>query len=111
MQKQPKSLSFKYWSSLLSILLLISACSKPQQETDPSIEKPYTAEAGGTMIDAMSGEPSNLIAMMAGESSASQIASNIFNSLLKYDKNLELTGELAQSWEVSKDQKTITFHL
>ena len=63
------------------------------------------------MIDAMSGEPSNLIAMMAGESSASQIASNIFNSLLKYDKNLELTGELAQSWEVSSDQKTITFHL
>lgn len=111
MQKQPKSLSFKYWSSLLSILLLISACSKPQQETAPSVEKPYTAEAGGTMIDAMSGEPSNLIAMMAGESSASQIASNIFNSLLKYDKNLELTGELAQSWEVSKDQKTITFHL
>lgn len=111
MQKQPKSLSFKYWSSLLSILLLISACSKPQQETDPSIEKRYTAQAGGTMIDAMSGEPSNLIAMMAGESSASQIASNIFNSLLKYDKNLELTGELAQSWEVSKDQKTITFHL
>ena len=63
------------------------------------------------MIDAMSGEPSNLIAMMAGESSASQIASNIFNSLLKYDKNLELTGELAQSWDISPDQKTITFHL
>lgn len=63
------------------------------------------------MIDAMSGEPSNLIAMMAGESSASQIASNIFNSLLKYDKNLELTGELAQSWDVSADQRTITFHL
>jgi peptide/nickel transport system substrate-binding protein len=49
--------------------------------------------------------------MMAGESSASAIASNIFNSLLKYDKNLELTGELAQSWDVSSDQKTITFHL
>ena len=63
------------------------------------------------MIEAMSGEPSTLIAMMAGESSASQIASNIFNSLLKYDKNLELTGELAQSWDVSPDQKTITFHL
>ncbi|WP_231855162.1 peptide-binding protein [Candidatus Methylopumilus turicensis] len=59
----------------------------------------------------MSGEPSGLIAMMAGESSASAIASNIFNSLLKYDKNLELTGELAESWDVSADQKTITFHL
>ena len=49
--------------------------------------------------------------MIAGEAAASAIASNIFNTLLKYDKNLELTGELAQSWKVSPDQKTITFHL
>ncbi|HYD33460.1 MAG TPA: peptide-binding protein, partial [Methylophilaceae bacterium] len=30
---------------------------------------------------------------------------------LKYDKNLELTGELVESWKVSSDQKTITFRL
>lgn len=34
----------------------------------------------------MTGEPSGLIAMIAGESAASAIAGNIFNSLLKYDK-------------------------
>ena len=39
------------------------------------------------------------------------IASNIFNSLLKYNQNLDLTGELAESWQVSDDQKTITFKL
>ena len=71
----------------------------------------YQASNGGTLIDAMTGEPSGLIAMIAGESAASAIAGNIFNSLLKYDKNLELTGELAKSWEISPDQKTITFHL
>jgi peptide/nickel transport system substrate-binding protein len=49
--------------------------------------------------------------MIAGESAASAVASNIFNTLLKYDKNLELEGELAQSWQVSPDQKTITFTL
>lgn len=63
------------------------------------------------MIDAMTGEPSGLIPMIAGESAASTIASNIFNTLLKYDKNLELEGELAKSWKVSPDQKTITFTL
>ena len=73
--------------------------------------KNYPPNDGGTLIDAMTGEPSGLIAMISGESASSAIASNIFNSLLKYDKNLDLTGELAQSWEVSKDQKTITFHL
>ncbi|HYG14031.1 MAG TPA: ABC transporter substrate-binding protein, partial [Methylophilaceae bacterium] len=63
------------------------------------------------MIDAMMAEPSGLIAMIAGESAASAIAANIFNSLLKYDKNLELEGDLAKSWDISSDQKTITFHL
>ncbi len=47
--------------------------------------------------------------MIAGESAASAIANNIFNSLLKYDKNLELEGELAKSWEISTDQKNHYF--
>ncbi|HEY7987466.1 MAG TPA: peptide-binding protein [Methylophilaceae bacterium] len=62
------------------------------------------------MIDAMIAEPSGLIPMVAAESASSAIASHIFNSLLRYDKNLELEGELAKSWDISKDQKTITFH-
>ncbi|MDX9950701.1 MAG: peptide-binding protein [Methylophilaceae bacterium] len=63
------------------------------------------------MINAMTGEPSGLIPMIAGESAASAIASNIFNSLLRYDRNLELEGELAQSWSISADHRTITFKL
>ncbi len=91
--------------------LLLMSCSQQRNEGTANFNQTYPSEAGGTLVDAMSGEPSGLIAMIAGESSASTIASNIFNSLLKYDKNLELTGELAQSWDVSADQKTITFHL
>jgi peptide/nickel transport system substrate-binding protein len=90
---------------------MLIGCGQQRTEDAGYLNKTYTSEAGGTLVDALSGEPSGLIAMMAGESSASAIASNIFNSLLKYDKNLELTGELAQSWDVSSDQKTITFHL
>lgn len=69
------------------------------------------AVAGGTMISAMTAEPSGLIYMVAGESASAAIAANIFNSLLKYDQNLDLTGELAESWQVSHDQKSITFTL
>jgi peptide/nickel transport system substrate-binding protein len=95
-------------------LCLMSACSKGEEaakKLNSNYDAPHSASPGGTMIDAMTGEPSGLIAMIAGESAASAIAGNIFNSLLKYDKNLDLTGELAQSWEVSADQRTITFHL
>jgi peptide/nickel transport system substrate-binding protein len=95
-------------------ICLISACSNGEDanaKLKPNYDVAHPASPGGTMIDAMTGEPSGLIAMIAGESAASAIAGNLFNSLLKYDKNLDLTGELAQSWEVSADQRTITFHL
>ena len=92
---------------------MLSACGSSQQTTHTSTDwdRTYPPASGGTMIDAMTGEPSGLIPMIAGESAASTIASNIFNTLLKYDKNLELEGELAKSWKVSPDQKTITFTL
>lgn len=93
------------------LFLLLSACGNGRDIPPANPDAPYPIESGGTMVDAMSGEPSGLIPMIAGESAASAIASHIFNSLLKYDRNLELEGELAQSWEVSKDQKTITFRL
>jgi len=112
MVNQPKSM-MKKLNRLIGISITILLISCGQQKNDPTanVNQPYPSQSGGALVDAMSGEPSGLIAMMAGESSASAIASNIFNSLLKYDKNLELTGELAQSWDVSSDQKTITFHL
>jgi peptide/nickel transport system substrate-binding protein len=112
MQQKPKTLRV-FLVALLSTLLaaMLIGCGQPKSNAENHFNQSYPAESGGTLVDAMSGEPSGLIAMMAGESSASAIASNIFNSLLKYDKNLELTGELAQSWDVSSDQKTITFHL
>jgi peptide/nickel transport system substrate-binding protein len=93
------------------LLSLLGACSKQDIAPQALLDAPYPVESGGTMVDAMSGEPSGLIPMIAGESAASAIASHIFNSLLKYDRNLEPEGELAQSWQVSKDQKTITFKL
>lgn len=98
---------------LCAAWLTLSACSpSPAPEHgNRDWDASYPPESGGTMINAMNGEPSGLIAMLAGESAASAIASNIFNTLLKYDKNIEIEGELAQSWQVSPDQKTITFTL
>lgn len=95
---------------LILFFITLSACS---QKTEPSIDysQDYPSIEGGELINATIGEPSSLIFMVAGESASAQIASNIFNSLLKYDANLELEGELAESWQVSEDNKTITFRL
>ncbi|MES2501045.1 MAG: peptide-binding protein [Pseudomonadota bacterium] len=90
--------------------VFIVSCGKPNLDTT-DYNKVYTAQTGGTLIDATIGEPSGLIYMVAGESAAAAISGNIFNKLLKYDKNLDLEGELAESWIISADQKTITFKL
>lgn len=96
----------------LSLTLLIAGCGAPADQVnqiDYNTSSPK--ESGGTLINAMTGEPSGLISMIAGESASSAISSNIFNGLLKYDKNLELEGDLTENWQISADQKTITFKL
>jgi peptide/nickel transport system substrate-binding protein len=35
----------------------------------------------------------------------------IFNGLVKYDKDINIVGDLAESWEISNDGLVITFHL
>ena len=97
-------------NGVIVLILLLCSCSKPAQDlTDYT--KTYPSQSGGTLLDATIGEPSSLIYMVAGESAAGAISANIFNKLLKYDKNLDLEGELAESWQISPDQKTITFKL
>lgn len=88
----------------------MTSCGKPNQDTT-DYTKTFPVESGGMLIDATIGEPSGLIYMVAGESAAAAISGNIFNKLLKYDKNLDIEGELAESWLISSDQKTITFKL
>jgi len=98
-----------FFLPIISFFLLIS-CSK---ESDQIIDYKdnYLTEEGGEIINAMIGEPSNLVAMIAGDSASSAIAANIFNTLIKYDENLNHAPELASQWIISNDQKTITFKL
>lgn len=96
----------------ICLLLALSACQKETAKSNTiSDEKAYTPAEGGMLISSMSSDPSSLIYMIAGESASAAIASNIFNGLLKYDKNLDLESDLAEHWEISEDNKTITFTL
>lgn len=88
------------------------ACSSSDLEQDTQkFKQSYPAQPGGTLISAMPSDPSSMIGMVAGESASLAIGSYLFNSLLKYDQNLDLAGELAESWQVADDKKTITFKL
>jgi len=105
-----KKFLFSNFIAIFISLIFVISCSKDTSEViDYNIE--FKKSSGGSLINAMAGEPSNLIAMIAGDSASSAIAGNIFNSLIKYDENLNYAPDLAESWEISNNQKTITFKL
>lgn len=109
MDMKKKFILSNFITILTSLLFIISCSKEPSETIDYNGE--FKNISGGTLINAMAGEPSNLIAMIAGDSASSAIAGNIFNSLLKYDENLDYAPDLAESWEISNNQKTITFKL
>ena len=97
---------------IISLCGLLAACSADvSEQNNAPYNQSFPSQTGGTFIDAMPSDPSSLIFMVAGESASSAITANIFNTLLRYNKDLDLAGELAESWQVAADQKTITFHL
>ncbi len=66
---------------------------------------------GDKLVTGSIGDASNLIPILATDSASHEIAGLVYNGLLKYDKNLNLVGDLAKSFEVSKDNLKIIFHL
>jgi peptide/nickel transport system substrate-binding protein len=102
---------------ILSMLLLwLAGCSNSEQSQSDMTAAQMALVAdiparGDRLIDASIGDATNLIPMIAGDASSHAIAGQLYLPLLRYDKDLNLTGRLAKSWEVSTDNKTITFHL
>jgi len=96
----------------LIILLLLALVSCSEKEADkPLILKHGKPAYGDALVNGSIGEPSTLIPLLASDSSSHDVAGQIYNGLVRYDKNLQLEGELARSWEISRDGLTIIFHL
>ena len=58
------------------------------------------------------GDASYLNPVLSQDSASGDICGFVFNGLLKYDRNLEIIGDLASSWDVEEgDKPVITFYL
>lgn len=100
----------RFFIFLLFLLCFTIAMSWQAQAQNLS-SRLQCPETGDTIVTASIGDASNLIPMLAADATSHEIAGLIYNGLVKYDKNLELIGDLAESWEISPDGLTITFHL
>jgi len=90
-------------------LVICFACGRKKETA--FYDNPGKPSYGDMMITASIGEASNLIPILASDSASHEIANYVYNGLVKLDKNLNIVGDLAESWELSKDNLTITFHL
>ncbi|OGS19283.1 MAG: peptide-binding protein [Elusimicrobia bacterium RIFOXYA2_FULL_50_26] len=70
-----------------------------------------TAGAGDMYVSAALGDASYLNPVLASDSASGTVNDLVFNGLVKYDKDIRLTGDLAESWDVSDGGLVITFHL
>jgi peptide/nickel transport system substrate-binding protein len=66
---------------------------------------------GDTLVEASIGDISGLIPNITGDSASQEIGGLIYSTLVRTNKDLEVEGELAERWEISGDELTITFHL
>ncbi len=99
---------------VLTLFGLLAACS-PEPSTQASVSYSTISDNspafGDRLITASIGDASTLIPMIAGDSASHEIAGWLYQPLLKFDKDLNITGQLAQSWHVSDDGLSIIFHL
>jgi peptide/nickel transport system substrate-binding protein len=85
-------------SILLMAFLFFSAYALSQDYGDALIS--------GSIADART-----LIPILASDSASGDVCGLLYNGLVKYDKDINLTGDLAESWEIKDEGLTIIFHL
>jgi peptide/nickel transport system substrate-binding protein len=100
--------------ALLALALAVpflAACDGSAPPPSHLSRGPGKPAYGDSLVEGTIGEPSNLIPILASDSASFDVAALVYNGMLKYDKNLNLVGDLAQSWDISPDGLTITFRL
>ncbi len=102
---------WRYYGIAGLICLLCAACSAGETPTSRSSSSAAPPAYGDTLVEGTIGEASTLIPILASDSASHGVAGLIYNGLIKYDKDLKIVGDLAESYQVSPDGLTIFFKL
>jgi peptide/nickel transport system substrate-binding protein len=83
----------------------------PAVEPTPTTAPAITAERSGTLRVALPTFPNSLDVATAAERNAQNAAWQLFDSLVWINEEGDLEPALAESWDISDDGTTYTFHL
>lgn len=88
----------------------VSGCFRKQPSTQEEVLGCFRKQ-GDAFVDASIGDARTLVPIMASDTASSGICSMLFNGLVRYDKELNLVGDLAERWDVLEEGTVIVFHL
>jgi peptide/nickel transport system substrate-binding protein len=105
------------------ILGFLAGCNDKSAQTENPVKGHETKEPtpvpaaeskpayGDMIIIGSIGDASVLLPVLASDSASGDINGLIYNGLVRYDRDINLIGELAEKWEISEDKLTIRFFL
>ncbi|GAB4437902.1 MAG: peptide-binding protein [bacterium] len=96
---------------VLLCLVLIISCQTKRELKSIETSDDRKPDYGDFLILGTIGDASNLIPFLASDSASHQVAELIYNGLVKYDENLNIVGDLAESFQMSDGGKRIVFKL
>lgn len=94
----------------LILMLVLWGCSEETNQGTPT-PKVDEESSGGELQYAMSAQPPTLDPHMTTAGNTRAVSRNIFEGLVANNSEYEVVPMLAESWEISNDNKTYTFHL
>src|SRR5699024_10693158 len=114
-----KKVSKTFFLIVVSVLLSIAlaACASEPDESSSSENGSSDDQSGGDLVVAVASDVVALDPAGSNDIPSFDVQSNIFESLIRHDENMELQPALAESWEAIdettwefKRQKGVTFH-
>jgi len=83
-----------------SLVVALTACS-PDERVD------LGGESSRNLVAAIAGEPDQLDPQKTSAYFSFEVLENVFDTLVEPDANLEMRPALAESWDVSPDQRFV----
>ncbi|MGB5218495.1 MAG: peptide-binding protein [Smithella sp.] len=100
-----------YACIILLLVVFLAACDKSPQANNVRSKANKPPAYGDILVQGAIGDASNLIPLLASDSASHAVGGLVFNGLVKYDKNMNIVGDLAESWDITNQGLVITFHL
>ncbi len=109
-KKRAEYLSIIITIIAVSVLALVFAHFEFSGKNNKNIP-PVKNNLKNTLIIGLPADATNLIGNMAADAPTAGVTSQIYDGLVRYNRNFKIVPDLAKSWKISNDGKTITFYL